>query len=79
LPPSALAPYGTTALIGWGVMAFGAICLGMVFARGTIYGAGADAGMWALIMVLLATPIWVYLKNQKQTDPENAMAVTDED
>src|SRR5262245_27397298 len=31
--PAALAPYGMTALIGWGVMAFGAICLGMVFAR----------------------------------------------
>src|SRR5262245_17312811 len=31
--PSALAPYGTTAIIGWGVMAFGAVCLGLVFAR----------------------------------------------
>ncbi len=31
--PAALAPYGTTALIGWVVMAFGAVCLGMVFAR----------------------------------------------
>jgi len=31
--PAALAPYGTTALIGWGVMGFGAICLGIVFAR----------------------------------------------
>jgi amino acid transporter len=33
IAPAALAPYGTTALIGWGVMAFGAVCLGMVFAR----------------------------------------------
>ena len=33
IAPSALAPYGTTALIGWAVMAVGAICLGMVFAR----------------------------------------------
>jgi len=33
LAPSALAPYGTTAIIGWGVMAFGAVCLGLVFAR----------------------------------------------
>jgi basic amino acid/polyamine antiporter, APA family len=33
IAPSALAPYGTTALIGWAVMAFGAMCLGMVFAR----------------------------------------------
>jgi len=33
IAPSALAPYGTTAIIGWGVMAIGAVCLGMVFAR----------------------------------------------
>ncbi len=33
IAPSALAPYGTTAIIGWGVMSFGAVCLGMVFAR----------------------------------------------
>ena len=33
IAPSALAPYGTTAIIGWGVMAFGAVCLGLVFAR----------------------------------------------
>lgn len=31
--PSVLAPYGTTAIIGWGAMAFGAVCLGLVFAR----------------------------------------------
>ena len=33
IAPSALAPYGTTAILGWGVMAFGAVCLGLVFAR----------------------------------------------
>jgi amino acid transporter len=33
IAPSALAPYGATAIIGWGVMAFGAVCLGLVFAR----------------------------------------------
>lgn len=33
IAPSALAPYGTIAIIGWGVMAFGAVCLGLVFAR----------------------------------------------
>ena len=33
IAPSALAPYGATAIIGWGVMAVGAVCLGMVFAR----------------------------------------------
>ena len=33
IAPSALAPYGATAIIGWGVMSVGAVCLGMVFAR----------------------------------------------
>ncbi len=33
IAPAALAPYGTVAIIGWGVMAFGAVCLGLVFAR----------------------------------------------
>src|SRR5439155_1482775 len=33
LAPSALARFGTTALIGWAVMPIVAICLGMVFAR----------------------------------------------
>ena len=33
IAPAALARFGTTALIGWAVMAVGAICLGMVFAR----------------------------------------------
>jgi basic amino acid/polyamine antiporter, APA family len=33
IAPAALAPYGTIAIIGWGVMAFGAVCLGLVFAR----------------------------------------------
>ncbi len=33
IAPAALAPYGTVAIIGWGVMAFAAVCLGLVFAR----------------------------------------------
>jgi amino acid transporter len=33
-----------------------------VFSIGTIYGAGADAGMWSLILFLLATPVWVFLR-----------------
>lgn len=33
IAPAALAPYGATAIIGWGVMSFGAVCLGIVFAR----------------------------------------------
>jgi len=32
-----------------------------VFSIGTIYGSGATAGMWALILVLLAAPVWVFL------------------
>ncbi|MGH6901651.1 MAG: hypothetical protein ACREIR_02815, partial [Geminicoccaceae bacterium] len=33
-----------------------------VFSMGTIYGAGATAGMWSLILFLLATPVWVFLR-----------------
>ncbi|GAA5189204.1 amino acid permease [Ferrimonas gelatinilytica] len=33
IAPAALAPYGTVAIIGWGVMALAAVCLGLVFAR----------------------------------------------
>lgn len=33
IAPAALAPYGTVAILGWGVMAIGAVCLGLVFAR----------------------------------------------
>jgi len=36
-----------------------------VFSVGTIFGSGSDAGMWSLIMILLATPVWVYLRNPK--------------
>jgi hypothetical protein len=32
-----------------------------VFSLGTIYGSGATAGMWALILLLLAAPVWVFL------------------
>jgi len=33
IAPAALAPFGTVAIIGWGIMAFAAVCLGLVFAR----------------------------------------------
>lgn len=33
IAPAALAPYGTVAIIGWGLMAMAAVSLGMVFAR----------------------------------------------
>jgi len=32
-----------------------------VFSLGTIYGAGAEAGMWSLILIMLAAPIWIRL------------------
>ena len=32
---------------------------------GTIYGAGATAGMWSLILLLLATPVWVFLRRAR--------------
>jgi basic amino acid/polyamine antiporter, APA family len=36
-----------------------------VFSMGTIYGAGATAGMWSLILLLLATPVWVFLRGAR--------------
>lgn len=33
LSPASLAPYGLLAVVGWLVMGFGAVCLGLVFAR----------------------------------------------
>ena len=33
IAPAALAPYGTVAIFGWGVMAAGAVCLGLVVAH----------------------------------------------
>lgn len=33
LSPTALAPYGVLAIVSWIVMGFGAVCLGLVFAR----------------------------------------------
>jgi amino acid transporter len=39
-----------------------------VFSVGTIFGAGASAGMWALIMILLATPVWVYLRDPRKAE-----------
>jgi amino acid transporter len=41
-----------------------------VFSMGTIYGAGAHAGMWALILILLAAPVWVFLVEDGSTDSE---------
>jgi hypothetical protein len=32
-----------------------------VFSIGTIYGSGATAGMWALILLLIAAPFWAFL------------------
>jgi basic amino acid/polyamine antiporter, APA family len=36
-----------------------------VFSLGTIYGSGADAGMWALILILVAAPVWVFLRQAR--------------
>lgn len=46
-----------------------------VFSLGTIYGSGASAGMWALILLMLATPIWVFLAGHAPTpdDPSKPM------
>ena len=33
LLPTSLAPYGSLSIIGWGMTAFGSLCLALVFAR----------------------------------------------
>ena len=50
-----------------------------VFSQGTIFGAGATAGMWALIMILLATPVWVYLRDPREVTAADASVQTRED
>jgi amino acid transporter len=32
-----------------------------VFSMGTIYGSGPRAGMWALILLMLAAPVWTFI------------------
>ena len=43
-----------------------------VFSLGTIYGAGAEAGMWSLLLILLAAPVWVFLRRDsgEGSDPD---------
>ncbi len=50
----------------------------LVFSLGTIYGAGATAGMWALIMILLAAPVWVFLVDTPSGDGATNPADGDE-
>jgi amino acid transporter len=39
----------------------------LVFSMATIYGSGERAGMWALILLLVAAPVWVFLVGAKST------------
>ncbi len=41
------------------------------FSLGTIFGAGAQAGMWSLILILLATPLWVFLRDRTEEQPQD--------
>jgi amino acid transporter len=43
-----------------------------VFSLGTIYGAGPEAGMWSLLLILLAAPVWVFLRGDSGggSDPD---------
>ena len=43
-----------------------------VFSIGTIYGAGAQAGMWSLLLILLAAPVWVFLRGAESPAGETA-------
>jgi APA family basic amino acid/polyamine antiporter len=50
-----------------------------VFSVGTIYGAGADAGMWSLILLLLAVPVWIHLSAAGRAAAVETVARTDQD
>lgn len=62
-----IGPYAPTAIVAF------------VFSLGTIYGAGPEAGKWCLIMVLLATPVWVFLRNLKPADSGDLSLQTNDD
>jgi amino acid transporter len=42
-----------------------------VFSLGTIYGAGAEAGMWSLILIMTAAPIWIFLHAPQSGESED--------
>jgi len=44
--------------------------IAFVFSVGTIYGAGERAGMWSLILILLAAPVWVLLRDVRSPPGE---------
>jgi hypothetical protein len=44
-----------------------------VFSMGTVYGAGATAGMWWLLLLLLATPIRVLLRSLRSAAEGTAL------
>jgi hypothetical protein len=39
--------------------------IAFIFSLGTIYGAGADAALWSLVLILLAVPVWVFLRDER--------------
>ena len=47
-----------------------AAIVAFVFSVGTIYGAGERAGMWSLILILLAAPVWVLLRDVRSPPGE---------
>ncbi len=53
---------------------FGTIAF--VFTVGTIYGAGPEAGMWALILLMLAVPVWLLLCAEQRRLAPQAWAAT---
>ncbi len=91
IAPAALAPYGSVAIIGWGLMAMAAVCLGILFVKkdklsrvlninayipigaiafvfsvATIYGSGPTAGMWSLLLLMCAVPVWLIIEKETQ-------------
>ena len=44
----------------------------LIFSLATIYGAGAVAGMWSLILILLTAPVWVYIFNLPNAEEQGS-------
>jgi basic amino acid/polyamine antiporter, APA family len=42
-----------------------------IFSISTIYGAGPNAGMWALILLMLTVPMWIFITSETQNKIDN--------
>lgn len=45
--------------------------IAFVFSVATIYGSGPTAGMWSLLLLMLAVPVWLLIEKERR-EPKNA-------